>query len=112
MNLQHALAIIERIVHIHDFCDLFISIMSLFVACESGDVVEVQRLLNGLDKLSLSERDDHGCTPLHIACARGNIEVVKLLLDLGANFEWKDYNGTTCLHYACAYGQVDVVKMW
>ena len=43
----------------------------------------------------------HGETPLHVAVARNpHYEVIKLLLDRGANIEAKDYSGRTVLHYA------------
>ena len=38
--------------------------------------------------------------PLHIACKKGYKEIIKLLLDLGADINSRDINGYTPLHYA------------
>ncbi|XP_063412377.1 ankyrin-1-like [Mytilus trossulus] len=50
-----------------------------------------------------------GCSPLHYACFRGNIDVVRCLLDHKANINIKKENGTTPLFYACEVGHEDLV---
>lgn len=39
-------------------------------------------------------------TPLWLACYRGHLQVVKILLDLGANIEASDVSQSTPLHMA------------
>ena len=53
---------------------------------------------------------ENGMTPLLYACQNGNKEISILLIDLGANFNWKDNLGNTCLHYAIESGNDSLVK--
>ncbi|PYI03525.1 ankyrin [Aspergillus sclerotiicarbonarius CBS 121057] len=50
---------------------------------------------------ALNEGDQHGRTPLHIACCSGRVESAMLLLEAGADVTLKDVNNQTPLH-ACA----------
>jgi len=51
--------------------------------------LDIARLL--LDKVAgLNARDGNGRTPLHVAAAKGNLDVAKLLLDDGADPGVKD----------------------
>lgn len=50
-------------------------------------------------------------TPLYAACARGHLELVKLLLQNSANPSLCDNDNTAPLHSASRYGRVDVMKM-
>jgi serine/threonine-protein phosphatase 6 regulatory ankyrin repeat subunit A len=47
-------------------------------------------------------------TPMHSAASSGQISVVKLLLEMGAELDAVDIHGNTPLHIACLNGQ-DVV---
>ena len=51
-----------------------------------------------------------GMTPLQYSCQNGNKEISELLINLGANINWKDKNGNTCLHYAVNSGNKSLVK--
>ena len=51
-----------------------------------------------------------GMTPLLYACQNGNKEISILLIELGANINWKDNLGNTCLHYAIESGNDSLVK--
>ena len=50
-------------------------------------------------------------TPLHLAAARGHADVVKLLIDAGADLNKGDMHNNTPLHLAAARGHADVVKL-
>ncbi|CDZ98601.1 FOG: Ankyrin repeat [Phaffia rhodozyma] len=52
-----------------------------------------------------------GKTGLHVAAQEGNEGFVKLLVDLGADFDLPDIFGNTPLHYASAWGHLDVVRL-
>jgi ankyrin repeat protein len=54
--------------------------------------------------------DAQGCTPLHLAVARGHIGTVKFLLQEKANLYAKDKNGLTPLHKALAAQQIELIK--
>ena len=49
-------------------------------------------------------------TPLHAACASGQISVVKLLLDMDVEVDAVNAYGNTSLHIACLNGQDVVVS--
>lgn len=50
-------------------------------------------------------------TPLHEACCKGHIEVVRLLLDRGADIAAITADGETSLIKATAYGHLDVAQL-
>ena len=50
-----------------------------------------------------------GDAPLHFAVAQGHIDVVRLLVDAGANANLASSNGQTSLHIAAQKGNVDAV---
>lgn len=59
----------------------------------------VQKILK-LDPTCVDIADNEGRTPLHIACALGNAEIVEMLLNAGANINARDNAGNTPAHYA------------
>ncbi len=59
------------------------SFEKFYAAIEQENIVEVERLINhGFD---LTERDEDGATVLFFATLQGNIEIIQLLLERGAN---------------------------
>ena len=48
--------------------------------------------------------DEQKCTPLHLACKRGNKESVALLLQSGANIYAQDFRQWNPLHYSSYNG--------
>lgn len=49
-------------------------------------------------------------TPLHYACHRGNLKILKLLVSYGGDVHATSKNGVTCLHLASVSGNLEVVK--
>ena len=64
---------------------------------------------NGRPKID--KRNGKGETSLHTACIKGNLEMVKDYLALGANANTQDHSGLTPLHEACQRGFLDIVKV-
>ncbi|KAJ8929267.1 hypothetical protein NQ314_018060, partial [Rhamnusium bicolor] len=56
----------------------------ILVACEKGNLDEVKSLL-AQDPELVNVRDKDRYTPLHRACYSNNVEVVKFLIQNGAN---------------------------
>ena len=81
----------------------------LLDAARDGNLVLVELALrNGANVNGL---DFFGWTPLHHACWRGHLDVVRCLLTTGhAILEVTDDDGMTPLHYACREGHVDVIR--
>ncbi|WP_265045438.1 MULTISPECIES: ankyrin repeat domain-containing protein [unclassified Wolbachia] len=78
-------------------------------AARRGCTKTIRALIdNGAD---VNEKDNHECTPLHLACENGQTEVVNLLLkreDIDVNAISKD--GYTPLHLATEKGYIEIVK--
>ena len=86
---------------------------ALHIAVAAGDVSVIKRILKAIPDAIL-EKNDNKQTPLHLACQKGNLEIVKVLLE---NSEYKpkkilfkkDDNHDTALHLACKEGHDDTV---
>ncbi len=62
------------------------------------------------NKANLDERDSDGCTPLMLAIQASRFELVKLLVDSGADATLKDNKGKSTLHYTEGKG-VEIVDL-
>lgn len=60
---------------------------------------------------ALNKQDNFGCTAMHRAATRGELEVVKLLLDHGGSATLQDLEGNTPLHSACAANEGNVALL-
>lgn len=96
----------------------------LSVASQNNHIGIVKYLID--KKAKIEDQDEYGSTPLHYAALKGNLDIVKLLLENGANvnmkaskkfvriygIETQKITGTheTPLHNACRLGHLDVVK--
>lgn len=77
----------------------------LLQACIDGDFTYSKRLLeSGFDP---NIRDTRGRTGLHLAAARGNVDICQLLHKFGADLLATDYQGNTALHMC---GHVDTIQ--
>lgn len=52
-----------------------------------------------------------GSTPLHVACERGFIDIVQLLINSQANINAKMNDGTTAIMLACQNGHLQIVQI-
>ncbi|CAF0996600.1 unnamed protein product [Rotaria sp. Silwood1] len=60
------------------------SLSEFYLACRTGDLGTIQRLLPTLSLDALNRIEPNGSTALHAACHYGHIDVVRLLLEKGA----------------------------
>jgi ankyrin len=72
------------------------------------DIVE---LLLSMLVINIDQKGDEGMTALHLACRKGNLEVVLLLLDYNANLEACTRHGMTALHLASKRGYATIAEM-
>ena len=84
-----------------------------FLACEEGNLEEVEEFIEqGYD---VNKRDDryhgYGRTPLMYAAGEGRYDVVKCLIDHGADVGQKNLANRTLLHYASEGGNLKVVEL-
>ncbi|WP_297197062.1 ankyrin repeat domain-containing protein [uncultured Flavonifractor sp.] len=82
----------------------------LLTACKNGQKGIVQAFLKK-GGLQLDKRDGQGATPLHYASAKGSRDIVKLLLDAGADASIADNQSRTALHLACQVGNKDIIRL-
>ena len=56
-------------------------------------------------------RDNNGGTPLHVACHKGHVDIVRYVVsEQGCSTVCQNKNGDTPLHVACYKGHVDIVR--
>jgi ankyrin repeat protein len=82
---------------------------ALHVAANGGFTEVVKRLLAAG---AVAEPDVrwHSYTPLLLAARAGNLEIVRMLVDAGADTGVRTVDGETVLHFATVSGNVDVVR--
>ena len=86
----------------------------LLKASASGDVRTVKQLIDEEQSINVRHPRD-GYTPLHQAAQEGSAEVVKLLIDAGANIYLrrnKGYSGNNAFDIAIEEGHTEVVKLF
>src|ERR1700704_5747325 len=82
----------------------------LLTAVRKGDAGRVKALLaQGAD---VNAKSPYGATPLFFAADRGNMEIMKILLDHGADVKVKDtFYGATAVTWAVNKSNVDMVTL-
>ena len=85
----------------------------MFKAVKKGDLATISSLVATNPGL-VHSREKDGSTPLHAAAWKGELEVAKVLIDLGADvnaLSENDHYGTTPLHAAAHANNRDVVRL-
>lgn len=75
-----------------------------------GNIEKLAALLDG-ESVDIDAKDEYGYTPLHLACDRGQFEVVKLLLSKGSSVTIQDADGNTSLVIAKIASHENIVKL-
>jgi ankyrin repeat protein len=83
---------------------------NLIEAAKSGDVNRTKKLVSCTND-SCTADDGFRKSPLIYAANNGHVEVVRVLLEGGANAERVNANQQTALHYAAWYGYLDVCRL-
>lgn len=73
------------------------SLISLPEAVRNEDIYQILSLLNGNTDVNRTEDDLSGNTSLHIATVLGNVKIMKLLLDAGADVNMENKWGLSAL---------------
>jgi ankyrin repeat protein len=86
--------------------------LAIFAAAIQGDMARIEELLAG-DRSLVSALSPDGWTPLHLAAFFGKVDVVRLLLNKGAQVNARSTNAmeNMPLHAAAAGRHVDVIKV-
>ncbi|MFC1841483.1 ankyrin repeat domain-containing protein [Candidatus Dependentiae bacterium] len=79
-------------------------------ACEAGDLEKVKSMINN-SCVNINSAND-GVTPLYEACSNGHTQVVRFLLENGANANTStEIRGMTPLYAACDGNHTEIVKL-
>lgn len=84
------------------------TVFSTFIAFNGHE--EIIDLLSTADPGLVNARDSSGATPLHEAVKGGNLNILKRLIQLGADFRAVDKVGQTILHIASLIGNVVMLE--
>lgn len=80
-------------------------------AAQEGDVVLLTRMLNRKDIVDVNQQSPKKKeTALHYACRSGKLDIIKFLVDKGADVNIKDIRGKHSLHLAASSGHLECVK--
>jgi ankyrin repeat protein/uncharacterized glyoxalase superfamily protein PhnB len=89
-------------------------IAQFFEACTNGDIGKLRRFLADDPSLTQATHPNQphaGWTALHEAAKRGHVEVVRLLLQHGADPNAREAGDNTYpLHWAAAHGQIEILR--
>ncbi|MHB9146880.1 MAG: ankyrin repeat domain-containing protein [Candidatus Amoebophilus sp.] len=86
---------------------------SVYFAISQEDEKILKLLLNNSAvNADLESRNRKGICPFHMAAAKNNIDIIKLLLECGANIDIKDRIGYTPVHIAACKGHTELVKFF
>lgn len=79
-------------------------------AVRRGDQQAVRQMISA-DRSLLAAKDSDGSPPLNVAAQAGNLEMTKLLIDLGADVKLGDNENSNALHVAAIGGNTAVIDL-
>mmetsp|Transcript_21898 Transcript_21898/g.28688 ORF Transcript_21898/g.28688 Transcript_21898/m.28688 type:complete len:434 (-) Transcript_21898:290-1591(-) len=83
----------------------------IYEACLKDDLKRVSEIFNSTFHFDLNViNETSGQSPLHLAVQNGNMKLVKMLVQKGANTNLLNSNQATPLHLACIVGKCEIVK--
>ena len=77
---------------------------------QSGNTAQINVMLDNMPFIH-SVKDSQGWSPLHWAAYEENTEIIKLLLDRGADIKARNNGGDTPLHWAVYVGKTEIVQL-
>ena len=78
-------------------------------APELGEEVVVQQVVAGVNA-DVKAVDEVGEAPIHVACARGVLNILLALTEQGADINCTSNAGVAPIHKAASFGQMAIVK--
>lgn len=91
-------------------CEIDFSVDLVLHTAAAMNRVDLIEILRGkFSGLPVNSVDSDGRTPIHIAAARGHVEVIRFCVSIGGDPEAADRNRWTPLHCAAAEGHLEAV---
>ncbi len=85
--------------------------LALHTACYYGNAEAVKILLDHNKNIVNYQSDNDGWTPLDDAVLKGNIQIVKLLIEYGADPRVPNFKDETPIDMATKFGKGEIVKL-
>lgn len=82
---------------------------SLYKSVYLGQKSKVKKLIDNGVNVNVHSPNSHR-TPLHLAASKGKMEMVKILVENGANLEITNSDGKTPLYSAIESSRTDIIK--
>ncbi len=82
----------------------------LFKAARKGRLSEVENIVLYSARDVVDSRDGFGRTALMVAARYGELEIVRFLINNGADVNYEDNDGWTALKFAAGEGKLEIVK--
>ena len=82
----------------------------IFLAIDSADVAQVKSII-GQNPNLLNTKNSDGLTPLNLVSYRGNLDLVQILLNMGADVNIGDNENSQPIHNTAVMGHTDVVDL-
>ena len=83
--------------------------MGMLFAVRSNNIDELMNLIEQGANINWQDSRMEGVTALHEASRKGNIEIVRYLLERGSDIHSKSYDGFSPLHIAAYCGENEIV---
>jgi ankyrin repeat protein len=84
--------------------------VDLHSAVVTGDLEVIRQHIKAGSDINVLE-PSRASTPLITAAALGKTEAAKLLINAGADLNYKNVDGSTALHTAAAFGKTEIAKI-
>lgn len=75
------------------------------------DALKLMVKVPGMKRVVTSRDTNQRCTPLHLACDGGHLDVVRYLTKTNGGINKRDSKGRTALHYAAKEGRTDILAV-
>lgn len=82
----------------------------LMLAAQSGNTLIAKLILEAGGKSTINDKEKNGACALIHSAINGNLELIKLLVENGADVDAKDHNGWTAMKWAIEQGHSDVIQ--
>ena len=91
------------------YCSYCRNNVKLLDFCHLGYEYKVREFLH--KSVDINVQEENGLTPLMVAAQAGHIEIVRILLDAGANPYITDNRGFNAENHALLYGHVEIAEL-